>query len=108
MGRINISWVEVAKYTRIRSQPYSKLARLGIRICVYFYMVDTIFTEIGTKYLRHWLNLSKIAFQAHVTRLLASKEVWTVKLKGYLTPGFILAYGIKIFYYTRREDLGMC
>lgn len=108
MGRINISWVEVAKYTRIRSQPYSKLVRKGIRICVYFYMVDTIFTEIGTKYLRHWLNLSKIAFQAHVTRLLASKEVWTVKLKGYLTPGFILAYGIKIFYYTRREDLGMC
>jgi len=74
VGRINISLVEVAKYTRIRSQPYSKLAKIGIRICVHFYMVDTIFTEIGTNYVRHWLNLSKIAFQAHVTRLLASKR----------------------------------
>jgi len=47
---------------------------MGIRICVHFYMVDTIFTGIGTKYLRHWLNLSRIAFQAHMTRLLASKR----------------------------------
>jgi len=35
---------------------------MGIRICVHFHMVDTIFEEIDTKYSRHWLNLSKIAF----------------------------------------------